>query len=231
MRICGLQKLALVDYPGKLAATVFTGGCNLRCPFCHNARLVTRLEESETLEASDLLDFLRSRRGLLDGVVISGGEPLLQNGVDSLAAQIKELGFAVKLDTNGCYPDQLRNLLDHGLVDYVAMDIKNCLPKYPMTVGIRDFDTTPVQESVELLRAGRVDYEFRTTVVREFHTAADIGAIGAWLEGSPRYFLQSFVDSGGLISEGLHGVSAEEMRALANVARPFFDAVELRGVD
>ena len=135
LRLVVLPLLALfvmVDYPGKLAATIFTGGCNLRCPFCHNALLVTRVDENETLELSDILDFLRSRRGLLDGVVISGGEPLLQSGVDSLAAQIKELGFAVKLDTNGCYPDRLGDLLDRGLVDYVAMDIKNCLPKYPM---------------------------------------------------------------------------------------------------
>ena len=230
MRICGLQKLAMVDYPGKLAATIFTGGCNLRCPFCHNALLVTRVDENEVLELSAILDFLRSRKGLLDGVVISGGEPLLQDGVDVLAAQIKELGFAVTLDTNGCYPDRLQDLLDRKLVDYVAMDIKNCLPKYPMTVGVRAFDITPVQESVELLRRGRVNYEFRTTVVREFHTAADIGSIGAWLEGSPRYFLQSFVDSGGLISEGLHGFSPQEMQALADVARPFFGMVELRGV-
>jgi len=230
MRICGLQKLALVDYPGKLAATIFTGGCNLRCPFCHNALLVTRVEENEVLEQSDVLDFLKQRRGLLDGVVISGGEPLLQSGVDELAGHIKELGFAVKLDTNGCYPGRLRELVDRGLVDYVAMDIKNCLPKYSMTVGNRDFDTAPVQESAALLREGGVDYEFRTTLVREFHTPADICAIGAWLEGSPKYFLQSFVDSGGLISQGLHGFSPEEMQEFAEAVRPFFGSVELRGV-
>lgn len=230
MRICGLQKLAMVDYPGKLAATIFTGGCNLRCPFCHNALLVTRLEESETLDPASILEFLKTRRGLLDGVVLSGGEPLAQDGVDALAGQIKDLGFSVKLDTNGCYPEKLRSLLDRDLVDYVAMDIKNCLPKYPMTVGLRDFDTTPVQKSAALLREGRVEYEFRTTLVREFHTAADLRAIGAWLEGSPKYFLQTFVDSGGLISQGLHGFSSAEMQEFAQVVRPFFKSVEVRGV-
>lgn len=228
MRICGLQKLAMVDYPGKLAATVFTGGCNLRCPFCHNAVLVTG--ESETLDADAVLDFLKSRRGLLDGVVLSGGEPLMQSDVDAFAARVRELGFAVKLDTNGCYPERLRELIDRNLVDYVAMDIKNCLPKYPLTVGRRDFDAAAVEESVSLLREGRVDYEFRTTVVREFHTPDDLRAIGSWLEGAPRYFLQTFVDSGGLIADGLHGFTPAEMRELAALVRPYFGSVGVRGI-
>jgi anaerobic ribonucleoside-triphosphate reductase activating protein len=230
MRICGLQKLALVDYPGKLAATVFTGGCNLRCPFCHNAPLVTHLEQSEDLLPQQVLDFLRGRRGLLDGVVISGGEPLMQDGAADFIRSVRELGFAVKLDTNGCYPDRLQSLLEEKLVDYVAMDIKNCLPKYPLTVGVRDFDTAPVQRSVRLLRDGSVPFEFRTTLVRELHTAADLQAIGAWLEGSPRYFLQTFVDSGNLVGSGMTAFSQEEMRALAQVVQPFFDVVEIRGI-
>ena len=182
MKICGLQKLAMVDFPDKLAATVFTGGCNLRCPFCHNALLVTRLAENpESHTEEEILAFLASRRRLLDGVVLSGGEPLLQEGVEDFLRAVRELGFAVKLDTNGCYPERLAGILEAGLVDYVAMDIKNCLPKYPMTVGLRDFDTTPIQESVALLRGSGVDFEFRTTVMRPYHTPADIEAVARWL--------------------------------------------------
>ena len=230
MKICGLQKLAMVDYPGKLAATVFTGGCNLRCPFCHNAPLVTRVAESPVQPEADVLAFLKTRRGLLDGVVISGGEPLLQEGVADFVRAVKELGFSVKLDTNGTFPDRLQALLEAGLVDYVAMDIKNCLPKYPKTTGLRDLDTQPVQDSAALLRAGTVPYEFRTTLVRELHTAADLLSIAHWLEGSPQYFLQTFVDSGNLVGSGLTPFTADEMRAFADLVRPLFGAVDVRGI-
>ena len=230
MKICGLQKLAMVDYPGKLAATVFTGGCNLRCPFCHNALLVTELDrctESHTVE--EILSFLKGRRGLLDGVVLTGGEPLLQAGAEDFLRAVKELGFDVKLDTNGTFPERLAAILEAGIVDYVAMDIKNCLPKYPMTVGLDTFDTRPVQESVQLLMTSGVDYEFRTTVMRPCHTAADIEAIGHWLEGAKRYFLQTFVDSGNLIGSGMTPFTPDEMQGLAALARPFFGTVEVRG--
>ena len=229
MYIGGLQKLAMVDYPGKLAATVFTGGCNLRCPFCHNALLVTRLQETPALEEKAVLDFLASRRGLLDGVVLSGGEPLLQPGAADFLAKVRELGFAVKLDTNGCFPKILANILDRGLVDYVAMDIKNSPEKYPETVGIPGFDTAPVEESVRLLAGSGVDHEFRTTLVREFHTAEDLTAIGRWLPRNARYFLQAFVDSGNLIGQGYHGFAAQEMRDLAALVRPLLPRTELRG--
>ena len=230
MRICGLQKLAMVDYPGKLAATVFTGGCNLRCPFCHNALLVTELDrctESHTVE--EVLSFLKGRRGLLDGVVLTGGEPLLQAGAEDFLRAVRDLGFAVKLDTNGTFPERLAAIVEAGIVDYVAMDIKNCLPKYPMTVGLDTFDTRPVQESVQLLMTSGVDYEFRTTVMRPCHTAADIEAIGHWLEGAKRYFLQTFVDSGNLIGGGMTPFTPDEMQGLAALARPFFGTVAVRG--
>lgn len=230
MHIGGLQKLAMVDYPGKLAATIFTAGCNLRCPFCHNAPLVTHTEQAETLSEGDVLAFLSSRKGLLDGVVLSGGEPLLQDGVADLLRAIRTLGFSVKLDTNGCYPERLAALLKEGLVDYVAMDIKNCLPKYPMTVGLRNFDTAPIEQSVTLLRQGSVAYEFRTTAIREFHTAADFLAIAHWLEGAPRYFIQNFVDSGNLVGENVHGFSPEELQRFASPLSPYFGQVELRGI-
>lgn len=230
MKICGLQKLAMVDYPGKLAATVFTGGCNLRCPFCHNALLVTRVEENEVHPVPEVLDFLKSRRGLLDGVVISGGEPLLQSGVEDFANAVKDLGFSVKLDTNGTFPDRLSAILEAGLVDYVAMDIKNSPAKYPQTVGVPDFDPAPVLESAALLRTGPVPYEFRTTLVRELHTAGDLLDIARWLEGSPRYFLQTFVDSGDLVGGGLTPFTPCEMRDFAALLQPFFGSVKVRGV-
>ena len=231
MRISGLQKLSMVDYPGKLAATVFTGGCDLRCPFCHNAPLVLRVAEAPEFSQEEVLSFLRTRQGLLDGVVLSGGEPLLQAGAAEFLAAVRSLGFSVKLDTNGCHPEALANILERGLTDYVAMDIKNRREKYAETVGMPGFDLAPVEESVWLLQSSGVDFEFRTTVVREFHTAADIRAIGQWLEGSPRYFLQKFVDSGDLVGTGCHGLEDAEMRALAETARPWFREVALRGVD
>ncbi len=229
MKLYGLQKLSMVDYPGKLAATVFAGGCNLRCPFCHNALLVTRLGESVRLETEEVLNFLRRRRGLLDGVVLSGGEPLLQQDAPDFLRQVKALGFAVKLDTNGCHPQALARILEAGLVDYVAMDIKNAPEKYARTVGLPSFDLMPVRESIALLKAGGVEYEYRTTVVRELHSIDDIQAIGSWLNGSPRYFLQNFEDSGNLIGAGFHGFSEAELTAMAAAAEPCFGTVGIRG--
>lgn len=231
MEFSGLQKLAMVDYPGKLAATVFTGGCNLRCPFCHNAVLVLHPGQAEHLSEADVLDFLSRRRGLLDGVVLSGGEPLLRDGAGDFLRRVRDLGFAVKLDTNGCFPGRLEQLLRDNLLDYVAMDIKNCPEKYPQTVGIPGLDLTPIRESIALLREAGVEYEFRTTVVRQLHTADDILAIGRWLEGAPRYFLQNFVDSGALISQGFSGFTPEELHSFQALARPFFGQVQLRGVE
>ena len=231
MYLCGLQKLAMVDYPGKLAATVFTGGCNLRCPFCHNALLVTRLDETPELGEEAVLSFLATRTKLLDGVVLSGGEPLLQPDAADFLRKIRQMGFAVKLDTNGFFPDRLSAILEEGLVDYVAMDIKNAPEKYPITCGIPGLDTAPVAESVKLLRQSGVDFEFRTTLVREFHTPEDLLAIGRWLEGSPRYFLQAFVDSGNLVGSGCSPFSPQEMRDFTLLLRPFFREVSLRGVD
>ncbi|MCD8382960.1 MAG: anaerobic ribonucleoside-triphosphate reductase activating protein [Clostridiales bacterium] len=229
LKIYGLQKLSMVDYPGKLAATVFTGGCNLRCPFCHNALLVTRLSESPQLDTEDVLHFLRKRRGLLDGVVLSGGEPLLQNGVVEFLQAVRDMGFSIKLDTNGCYPDALAEVLDRRLADYVAMDIKNTPKKYSLTTGVADFDLAPVQRSIDILKTGAVDYEFRTTAVRELHTLEDVVGIGAWLQGAPRYFLQNFEDSGNLIGTGFHGFSEDELDALAAAAAPYFGTVHVRG--
>lgn len=230
MNICGLQKLSMVDYPGKLAATVFTGGCNLRCPFCHNALLVTRLNESPRLDTDEVLAFLRSRRSLLDAVVLSGGEPLLQPGAADFLAAVKDMGYLVKLDTNGCYPDALEEILSKRFVDYVAMDIKNSREKYSLTVGVPNFDLAPIDESMRLIRESGIDYEFRTTAVRQFHTAADFTAIGRWLHGSKNYYIQNFNDSGNLIGSGMSGFSEEELRSFADSLTGDFEFIGIRGL-
>ena len=230
MRILGLQKLSLVDFPGKVAATVFTGGCNLRCPFCHNAPLVLPARGRGARDAGGVLDFLASRRGLLDGVVLSGGEPLLQPDAADFLAEVKAMGFAVKLDTNGCHSDALAGILDRRLADYVAMDIKNSLEKYPWTVGVPGFDTAPVERSARLLMEGPADYEFRTTLVRPFHEVGDMETIGRWLRGARRYYLQAFVDSGDLVGGGCVPFTPEEMEGFLQAARPFFQSAALRGL-
>lgn len=232
MKIAGLQKLTLLDYPGRLACTVFLEGCNLRCPFCHNASLVLpeRVGETEEITEQELFAFLAKRKGVLQGVCVTGGEPLLWPEIETFIEQIRAMGYAVKLDTNGCFPDRLARLISRGLVDYVAMDIKNAPKRYPETVGIADFDVTPVKQSVGLLMQGAVPYEFRTTVVDELHTEEDFRQIGRWLAGAERYFLQGFVDSGDLVSEGLHAAPKEKMERFAALLRPSIPAAALRGV-
>ena len=229
MKIQGLQKLTLLDWPGRVACTVFLGGCDLRCPFCHNADLVAG-PLPEGLDDASLLAFLRGRRGLLDGVCVTGGEPLLRPELPELLRAIRELGFPVKLDTNGTHPDRLARLWEQGLVDYVAMDVKNCPARYGETAGVPGLDLAPVRESVAWLLEGRVDYEFRTTVVRQFHTREDLLAIGRWIAGARRYFLQSFVDRETVLCPGLAPWSEEELRQAAEALRPWVPSVRLRGV-
>lgn len=230
MIISGLSKLTLLDFPEKTAATVFTGGCNMRCPFCHNALLVTEIESAESYTEDEVLSYLKKRAGILDGVCITGGEPLLQKDIDAFIKKIRELGLAVKLDTNGSYPKKLRELIDAGIVDYVAMDIKNSRERYAETVGIDGFDLAPIEESVSLLLEGRVDYEFRTTVVRELHEVEDIKNISRWISGAKRYFLQNFVDSGNLIGENLNPHEKQTLEAMRLCAAETIDVVALRGV-
>jgi pyruvate formate lyase activating enzyme len=230
MKIAGLQKLTLLDYPGKVACTVFASGCNFRCPFCHNAALVLPERKQADIPESDVIAFLRKRAGLLEGVCLSGGEPLLQQGIRAFLRRIKELGYFVKLDTNGSRPELLGCLMEEGLLDYVAMDIKNTPSKYALTAGVPGMDTAPVIQSAELLMCGRIPYEFRTTVVREFHTRDDLVDIGRWLKGAQRYFLQGFVDSGDLIASGLHPAEPEELARAIQLLKPFFNETALRGV-
>ncbi len=232
MKIAGLQKTSLLDYPGKMCATIFTKGCNLRCPFCHNRSLVfwEREGESEEFEEQDILAFLKKRTGLLDGVCITGGEPLLQQDLSLFLRQIKELGFLIKLDTNGFFSEIMKNLIQDGLIDYVAMDIKNSPQKYEKTVGISSMLFSKVEESVDLLMTGSTPYEFRTTVVKEFHQEEDFTHIGKWLSGAQAYFLQSFVDSGDVIQPGLHSWEEEKMHEFKSILLPYISTVQLRGI-
>lgn len=229
MKISGLQKMTLLDYPGKIAATVFTGGCNFRCPFCHNASLVLNDRRAqEAISEEEFFDFLAKRKGLLDGVCISGGEPLLQEDIRQFISGIKSLGFLVKLDTNGSFPSRLKELAGDGLIDYVAMDIKNSPAGYAKTAGTAGDVLPKIKESVTFLLAGHVEYEFRTTVVKGFHTKEDFAAIGKWIQGAGRYFLQNFVDSGDLIQPGLRGVEKAELAAFADVVRGYVPSVQIR---
>ena len=230
MRIDGLQKMTLLDFPGKVACTVFTGGCNFRCPFCHNALLVTELPENPDYTVDEILSFLKKRAGLLDGVAITGGEPLMNPDIADFIKQIRDLGYSVKLDTNGSYPDRLKSIVGEGLVDYVAMDIKNCKEKYAETVGLKSYDLSKIEESVDFLKTNAVDYEFRTTVVKEFHTVEDIRKAAEWIKGAKRYFIQNFVDSGNLIDGSVSGVDKSIMLEMQKTAAEFVPQTQIRGI-
>lgn len=230
MIIGGLQKLTLLDFPGTVACTVFTVGCNLRCPFCHNSVLVMNPPENDRLSEDEFFAFLKKRRGILDGVAITGGEPLLHADIGEFIAKIKSMGFKVKLDTNGTFPDRLEKILAEGNVDFVAMDIKNTFDKYAETVGVPDFDTSLVAGSIRVLRESGVAHEFRTTVVSPLHVAEDLGTIAKQIEGADSYFLQSFVDSGSLIcGDGLSEMSKDELEKALENAKQIIPQAKIRG--
>ena len=229
MKIHGLQKMTLLDFPGRVACTVFLGGCDMRCPFCHNAELIDGTAPA-VMEAEELLAFLKKRKGLLDGVAFTGGEPLLRDDLDELFRMIQEMGYPIKLDTNGTHPERLRRLTEAGLVQYVAMDIKNAPERYAETIGMETFDLGPVRESVQLLMAGETEYEFRTTTVAEFHDADSFRKIGAWIRGARRYYLQKFTDRDTVPFAGLHAPEDGKMREYLEIVKPFVQAAELRGV-
>ena len=227
MLISGLQKLTLLDFPGHVACTVFLGGCDFRCPFCHNFDLATGRVPAP-MDDAQLLSFLRTRQGLLDGVAITGGEPCLSSGLADLIQRIRELHFAVKLDTNGNHPGRLRALMEEGLLSYVAMDIKNSPDKYARTCGLASMDLGPVRESVSLLMKGMVPFEFRTTVVDELHAPEDFMAIGEWVHGAPLYYLQAFVDRESVPVNDLTPPSQYKMQQIADVLKPHVSQVLLR---
>ena len=232
--ISGLQKMTLLDFPGKVACTVFLYGCNLRCPFCHNSELFGGKPEPVMSEDA-FLAYLKSRQGLLDGVCVSGGEPTLQPDLPELLAQIKALGFAVKLDTNGSRPEVLKKLVAQGLVDYVAMDVKNGPEAYGTTIGLRGYDLTLVEESLRFLIDGGVDYELRTTVVAQLHADASVLQMGRWLEAlvpgkkAKKLFLQFFVDRESVLGAGLNAHDRETMEKFVEILTPFVAEVAIRG--
>ena len=230
MRIHGLQKLTLLDFPGHTACTVFTGACNFRCPFCHNASLVLHPDALPSMPENELFTFLEKRKKLLDGVAVTGGEPTLQPDLPEFLRKVRELGYAVKLDTNGGKPEVLKHILEEGLADYVAMDIKSSPEHYEAAAGVAGI-LDAVQESAELLRQSGIPHEFRTTAVKNLHSAEDFRSIGKWLSGEERYFIQSYTDSGDILAPGMGAFSNAELHELLQAVKPYIPSAALRGVD
>lgn len=230
MLIHGFQKLTLLDFPGKVACTIFIAGCNFRCPYCHNSELIGTKIDPVT-DSAEFLRFLEKRKGTLDGVAITGGEPLLNPELPALIKDIRSLGYPVKLDTNGSLPGRLAPLLSDGLLDYVAMDIKNSPEKYAAAIGLPAdrFDLSPVCESVRLLMSSGVDYEFRTTVVKQFHDGSSFPAIGEWIKGAKKYYLQPFTDRDTVVFSGLSAPEDAEIEKYAEIMRQYVDFVGVRG--
>ena len=226
MIISGIQKLSLLDYPDKTCATLFTFGCNFRCPFCQNSPLVTLKAPAQVLSEEEVLSFLEKRRGLLDGVTISGGEPLLQKDILEFIDKVKSLGFLIKLDTNGSMPKALQDVIGH--IDFVAMDIKNSPEKYAMTAGLPMLDIDSIYQSADIIMNSGIAYEFRTTVVKEYHEIEDIAEIGKWLNGAKRYALQNFKDADTVIGDGLHPVSSEWLESARLAAADCFDDIIIK---
>ena len=232
--IAGLQKLTLLDFPGKVACTVFLAGCNMRCPFCHNAEFFHGKSE-EVMSTDEFLKFLSTRQGLLEGVCVSGGEPTLTPDLPEFLQKIKALGFAVKLDTNGSRPEILKGLLEENLVDYVAMDAKNGPSCYGQTVGIADFDLSATEESLRLLLTGSTPYELRTTLVQQLHDPASIEEMGRWLSSlvpgvlPKKLFLQNFVDRDTVAFSGLCAPEENEVQRFADILTPYVEKIAIRG--
>lgn len=229
--IHGFNKTTLLDYPGHIAATIFLGGCNFRCPFCHNATLVLAPETQPVISEDEIFTTLKKRVGILEGVCITGGEPTLYLGLEEFIKKIKSLGFLVKLDTNGSNPNLLRHLIELNLLDYVAMDIKNSKEKYSLTTGLKNIDINKISESITILLSSDIDYEFRTTVVKEFHETSDLLSIGNWIKGGKAYYLQSFEDSEDVIRPGLTAFSSSDLNKFIDVLNPYVKHVSIRGVD
>lgn len=228
MRVHGLQKLTLVDFPGLTAAILFTGGCNFRCPFCQNGSLVLNPEGEPVIEEEEIFDYLKKRKKLLEGVVITGGEPTIEEDLIPFIIKVKNLGYKVKLDTNGFRPMILKEAVEKARVDYVAMDIKNSLDAYGETCGIPNINTEPIKESIEYLKSGIVDYEFRTTVVKELHKKENFEKIASLLSGALRYFLQSYIDSEDVINRNFTSPDIEELNSYIDILKNDIKNVQVR---
>lgn len=231
MQILGFNKTTLLDFPEHVASTIFTGGCNFRCPFCHNGDLVLNPSAVENYKEDEILTYLGKHKNMLDGICVTGGEPTLQRDLPEFLSKVKALGLLVKLDTNGYNPAALRALLENELIDYVAMDIKNSKEKYTMTTGVADLDIDKIDESVQILMSGLIPYEFRTTVVRELHKREDFERIGEWIKGTPCYYLQSYRETEQVISPGFTAYGKDELESFRELLLKYIPCVELRGLE
>ena len=232
MLILGLTKTTLLDYPSKVAATIFTGGCNFRCPFCHNGPFVINAANEDPISKEEVMEHLVKRRNVLNGVCITGGEPTIQADLPDLIKEIKALGYDIKLDTNGGNPGVLKKLIDEGLIDYVAMDIKNSMEKYIFTAKINGSLLDKVKESVEILKAAPIPYEFRTTVVKPLHEREDFEKIAKWIEGAPNWYIQSYKESKNVISPGFASYTKEEITdMLTGLSEKYGLNISLRGIE
>ena len=227
MDFVGIDKFSLLDFEDKISCVLFCKPCNFRCPFCHNGTTV--LEAETTIPFDDILEYLESRKGLIDAVVVSGGEPTLMPDLKEKIIVLRKLGFLIKLDTNGTNPETIKDLYESGLIDYVAMDIKNSFKKYPLTVGVKNAYLDKVSQSIQYLMNSGIDYEFRTTLIDEFHDTQDIREMAETLKGAKRLFLQKFVDRESCIQRGLHEVSKEKAESFVDILKQFIDKVSLRG--
>jgi len=232
MKIYGLQKTTLLDFPERVACTVFLGGCNFRCPFCHNSALISAENYPEEISEEKFFDFLKKRKGILDGVCITGGEPLCSKDIEDFIMKIRAEGYAVKLDTNGSFPERLEKIVRDGLVDYVAMDIKNSRKNYGKAVGIEKYDTSAVERSVAFLLENNIPYEFRTTVVKGIHESLDFCDIASWIRGAERYFIQTFVQSDGVLDKekDLSAFTRDEEEAFLEIVARTVKTVAIRGL-
>lgn len=230
MNFNGFQKLTLLDFPGRVACTLFSAGCNFRCPFCHNASLVTHINNDIIYTQDEILSYLKKRVGIIEGVCFTGGEPLLNNQLEEFITKVKDIGYSVKLDTNGSFPDRLKNLVEKNLVDYVAMDIKNSNEKYSETAGTPDLDIQKIDDSVNFLLNGKIPFEFRTTVVKQLHEKEDFIKIGQWIKGAPAYFIQNFTDSGDLIGTGLSCVDTNTLKEIQEIVSDYVPNTKIRGI-
>jgi len=219
----------MVDYDTNICCTVFTGGCNFRCPFCHNGALVVGNVAAQQIDENEVFDYLEKRKGLVDAVCVTGGEATLQKGLDEFFKKVRDMGYKTKLDTNGLRPDVLENLLAKKLVDYYAMDVKNSPEKYPMTVGLDSVDMDKINESMRLITSGGTDYEFRTTVIKEFHSAEDMQKIADWISGAKRYYIQKYKDNEGCLSHGYTEVEKPEAELYLSYFKDKVSFTGLRG--
>lgn len=231
MNICGYQKTTLLDYPGHVAATFFTGGCNFRCPFCHNSDLLLKPDSTSLISEEEIFSFLKKRKNVLSGICITGGEPTLQPDLKDFIIKVRALGYKIKLDTNGYRPEVIASLLKDNLLDYIAMDIKSGFSNYTNVSGVPNLDIHKIKESISIIENSSIDYEFRTTVVNELHSEQDFYEISKMISPNSPYFIQSFKDSGNILTPGLTSCDTETLNQFLSIVKDKLPNSQLRGID